>query len=575
MPSHSSPPSPRGLGLPGLPELLRAGLAWACASVVALAGCDTLGEAEKAGESEPPLEISSASAADLYGLQVGARWTYLRTNDVLRWKEITACEDVLVLDPVTGAQSVVRAYVRENRSETGTTSVHYLIEDDEGVKRVRRDDVDGGALDMFATYAPSGPRLYNGPYPDGFRWEFSQMNGEFNPRIGNESRGYSETAAVDDVLGIESLTVMAGTFTTLSVERQWDANNPHDVVSHYAPGVGEVRERTEWPGLTIQIEELVAYTPGYGSCDGRVPLFDRSCDAPLLTCDSPWGNGVAGCTDPRVDAANCGECGNACESGVCAGGACVTPTCDLACEGTTACCSDAWSWGYEGCTSPARDPWNCGACGVVCEADEICDHGQCGCQPGTAECGGAGVCQDVLDDPENCGECGNACGGDTPTCDKGVCVSNCLSVDLADCGDACVDLDWDSDNCGACGTECGNGTGSTSCADGACVTCAEAGLTECDGDCEDLRWSDGNCGSCNHACGDNQACVDGECTGGDDSCDQSCADGDKICCGGECIDPRTSDNHCGGCEVAECEGGCTEACRDGECTPVDCGGGDD
>lgn len=548
--------------------------------LLGVAGCSAEPAEEGAGPGEqlPTFVISSErSAARLYGLQVGARWTFLRSNDVLRWKEITGCEDVLVRDPQTGEPHIVRAYVRENRSELGTTSVHYLIEDDEGVKRVRRDDVDQGNLVMFATYDPPGMRLLNGPYPDGLQWKFTLTTGEFTPFAADASDGFSTTSAVDDVLGGETVKIVAGTFQTLFVDRQWNANNAHNVQSHYAIGAGEVREVTTWPTSplpTIQIEELVAYEPGYASCDGRAPLFPASCDAPLLKCEDAWGNGAQGCTDPRVDARNCGACGVVCASGVCAGGSCVEPTCALSCEGTTVCCSSAWAWGAEGCTSPARDRWNCGACGNICAPGHICDHGQCTCGLGTADCG-TGTCQSVLDDPSNCGACGSVCAGDTPVCDKGVCVGTCLSVDLVDCGDTCVDLEWDSANCGACGVQCGKGTGTTACVQGKCVPCAEAGLTECSGDCEDLRFSDNNCGACGAACGPDQACVQSVCISGDGSCAMTCADGDEICCQGACVNPLANDQHCGGCGVDQCSGGCTEACRDGVCTPVDCGGGDD
>ncbi|GDX83900.1 hypothetical protein LBMAG42_57110 [Deltaproteobacteria bacterium] len=40
--------------------------------------------------------LSSSSAAALYGLQVGAKWTFLRTDDVLRWKGITGCEACMI-----------------------------------------------------------------------------------------------------------------------------------------------------------------------------------------------------------------------------------------------------------------------------------------------------------------------------------------------------------------------------------------------------------------------------------------------------------------------------------------------
>lgn len=546
-------------------------------------GCDENPSSQPAQTTQPEPAQSNqpdptrSTAAGLYGLQVGARWTFLRSGDELRWKEITGCEDVLVLDPVTGAASTVRAYVRENRGVNGTTSVHYLTVDDEGVKRVRRDDIDEGRLSMFATYSPAGPRLYNGPYPDGYAWTFALTTGEFAPQDNNLSRGYSETSAVDTLLGVETTDVVAGSFLTLGVDRQWDANNPHNVESHYAPGVGEVRETTIWPTTpmpTTQTEELVAYTPGYGSCDGTEPLFDAACDAPLEVCPAPWGNQPVGCTDPRVDKFNCGECEHICESGVCSNGQCVESTGLTECVGDTISCPSAWGWGIDSCTSPSRDKWNCGGCGNVCGEDLICDHGVCACGPGTADCG-SGTCDSVLDDPENCGGCGIVCGGDAPICDKGVCVETCLSVELQDCGDECVDTDWNSDHCGGCDHECGKGTGTTECVSGVCVACEDAGYTDCDGDCEDLNWSDANCGACGVDCGEDSVCVNAECVTGDGTCAEGLCAGSEVCCGGECFDPRTSDTQCGGCGVATCDGGCTEACRDGACTPVDCGGGDD
>ncbi len=107
------------------------------------------------------------------------------------------------------------------------------------------------------------------------------------------------------------------------------------------------------------------------------------------------------------------------------------------------------------------------------------------------------------------------------------------------------------------------------------MTCAAAGLDDCAGDCADLQWSDKHCGVCGRRCGDAEVCVFGSCIGGDGTCSPACSDGDKICCSGECIDPRVNDQNCGGCGVDVCAGGCTEACRAGQCTPVDCGGGDD
>ena len=564
--------------IPGLryPRTVPCRAVVACRPVVALLAmaCGS----RDAGDTAPPIDPLTATAAELYGLSVGARWTYLRSGDVLRWKEITACEEALVVDGDTGERRTVQAYVRENRGVLGVTSVHYLMADDTGVHRVRRDDVDSGNLVVFSTYDPPSPRLLNGPYDTGRSWEFPLRTSEYNA-VDETYRGASDTSAIDEVLGVEDLVTVAGTFHTLGIERQWTAFNAHNVRSHYAAGVGEVTERTVWPTVplpTVQIEELVAYTPGYGRCDGSAPPTAARCDDPLVSCDDPWGTGTPGCTDPRVDPTNCGSCGTTCASGVCAAGQCQTAQCELPCEGTTICCPSAWNWQTEGCTSLSRDRWNCGGCGEICDDWLICDRGVCACAPGTRDCG-TGHCESVLGDADNCGECGHACGGDTPHCDKGVCVASCLSVDLEECGDQCVDLNWDNRHCGACDRHCGEGDGTVTCNYGACVTCGEAGLTECSGYCANLDWSDDNCGVCGRACADDRVCVFGTCIGGDGTCAEPCSDrdGDQICCDGACVDPRTSDHHCGGCGVAQCLGGCTEACRDAVCTPVDCGGGDD
>jgi hypothetical protein len=139
-----------------------------------------------------------------------------------------------------------------------------------------------------------------------------------------------------------------------------------------------------------------------------------------------------------------------------------------------------------------------------------------------------------------------------------------------------VDLDWNDEHCGECGNRCGDGTGTLACRDGACVTCEEAGEANCSGDCADLDWSDSHCGACDHACGTEEVCVLGQCISGDGSCEGACEDGNRICCDSVCINPRRSDNHCGGCNVARCGvQDCTDACRDGVCVAVDCGGGDD
>lgn len=547
--------------------------------------------------ADAPVDASGAvaapdgapSAARLYGLLVGARWTYRRYGGLdfsrtagngvaggdLRWKEITACEEVPLYDEAAGTLlRTTKAYVRENRSQSGTTSVHYLVNDGSGVRRVRRDDVDQGSLTMVATYSPASPRLLDGPYPLGRRWEFTIRTGEFQwaPGAGRyASRGANDTTAVDVVNSLDPRTVVAGTFPVVGIDRQWGPDL-HNVQSFYSPGVGEIIEVTTWPRSplpALQVEELVSYTPGYGSCDGSPVVNAAPCNPPLLVCDAPWGVGARGCTDPRVDPANCGGCGRRCPTGVCANGVCQTPGCPAACGGSTICCPNAWRWGSAGCTNPSRDPWNCGGCGIACPNAQVCDHGACRCPEGTRDCGRG--CTDVLRDPQNCGACGNVCGAATPKCDLGICFGSCKALDLIECNGECVNPQWDSNNCGTCGRKCGPGT--LQCRAGECIPCAKGGYADCDGTCVDLAWSKEHCGACGNACPKGQVCARGKCIGGDGSGD--CKDPEKISCNNNCINPRTSDTNCGGCGVATCRGGCTEACREGACVRVACGGGDD
>jgi hypothetical protein len=83
-----------------------------------------------------------------------------------------------------------------------------------------------------------------------------------------------------------------------------------------------------------------------------------------------------GCeSDARTDANNCGACGVKC-SGNHVARSCVAGKCSGACTaGFADCNSDKQS---DGCEVDTRlDAQNCGACGNVCVGDESCTNGEC------------------------------------------------------------------------------------------------------------------------------------------------------------------------------------------------------
>lgn len=77
-------------------------------------------------------------------------------------------------------------------------------------------------------------------------------------------------------------------------------------------------------------------------------------------------------------------------------------------------------------------------------------------------------------------------------------------------------------------------------------------LTSCDGDCVDTRSSLNHCGACGRACVEGTFCLEGTCA---DSCPLTI-------CGSECADTTSSPVHCGECDMA-C--GDTGFCRDSTC----------
>ena len=294
-----------------------------------------------------------------------------------------------------------------------------------------------------------------------------------------------------------------------------------------------------------------------------------TCPTPLLACGGR-------CSDPRIDAMNCGRCGQACRAGeVCQSSACV-PNCTAS---ETLCPGGGGDAGTAlRCVALQTDRAHCGACGNECGRDEVCAGGRCTfmCTGATTECpgsasgadGGAGrYCADLQSDRASCGACGNAC-LDGYGCQNGVCRIRCGELTVA-CpapmtdagpmggGEVCVNTTNDVRHCGACNNVCPLGQ---FCVRGACATMCGSGLTECSGFCRDLQTDVAGCGACDNPCGSGERCVAGR-------CQVSCGGGLSTCAG-VCRDLLSDPNNCGTCDT-RCPSG--QVCSMGRCQ-VSCGG---
>ena len=303
-----------------------------------------------------------------------------------------------------------------------------------------------------------------------------------------------------------------------------------------------------------------------GAC-GRECPSGEVCWAAQCTTSCP--NGMAICDQMCVDlmgsVSNCGGCGNLCETDH----FCVAGACALSCpEGLSNC--------GENCVDLGSSPANCGACGATCALGQVCADGHCvgDCPAGQLSCGGQ--CVDPMEDINFCGattcadgtrcipnqscnqgtcECGTNfqdCNGDpadgceahTPTDEShcGGCFAPCDAGDNC-CSSVCVSREQDVNNCGVCGLTCASApiNAVPACDWGTCSYICGTNFGDCDANpangCErDLRNSTLHCGACNHYCPSGQVCNTGTCS--------PCPLG-TVACNGACIDPKTSQTHCG------------------------------
>lgn len=194
------------------------------------------------GPSGPPI---------LQPLATGARWTYRVTDPVKGVFE----KHVSVVGPenVPELGTPTPAVATRDVEPTGEERDWYEVKDGFLVRQ-REEDWRAGTLVRVTTWSPAAPKWLAAVAQAGFTTQITVNEREWHPdgTVSTKSPIYQFKVVATDV----AVTVPAGTFSCLQVERQ--RLDKVDVKHTYwlAPGVGKVKEDSD------RLEELSAYEPG-------------------------------------------------------------------------------------------------------------------------------------------------------------------------------------------------------------------------------------------------------------------------------------------------------------------------
>ncbi len=318
-----------------------------------------------------------------------------------------------------------------------------------------------------------------------------------------------------------------------------------------------------------------------------------SSGGPAGPCENGTRDGEE--TDVDCGGGSCDPCGpggrcesnDDCDTMICAGGFCQTPTC------------------YDGLLNGSETGVDCGgSCPNSCTSNGCINNAQCGsgqfcldgeCAPSSCE----NEIQDTLESDVDCGgpqcpDCGpggscnvnadctsHICSGGmcaVPACNDG--IENGDETD-ADCGGSCAPCS-NGDSCSD-GSDCVNGvcSGGT-CIAASCIDMIENG-NETDVDCGGPQCNDCPDGS---SCNSGADCINAVCMGGvclGPLCNDGAQNGDETdidcgnSCGATCVTGQDCDSS-GDCVQGVCEFGqcsapdCNDGVDNGNETDVDCGG---
>lgn len=143
---------------------------------------------------------------------------------------------------------------------------------------------------------------------------------------------------------------------------------------------------------------------------------------------SPCPDGY--CYELFASAGNCGQCGNACPSGmICSAAVCTAVPAEPASTLTTAPTTAAVTTAVPTTTASSATPLTTLTFGPVVTAKACLVRGGTLCD---------GLCVNLSSNRTNCGSCGKVCKSLAPDC----------------CSGTCVNLLTNASNCGSCGHTC-------------------------------------------------------------------------------------------------------------------------
>lgn len=193
------------------------------------------------GDPKPPPPEQS-----LYPISTGSTWTYRITEVGLApFDKVIEVLGPQALPGSPGSSAVLVRSVQPHLQEDA-----YLVERDGFVMRVREEDSKQGTVARTTTWAPATLKSLAAEREPGWSASFTTQETVSFPGAGQEQK---ERVYVWRVLGLETVTVPAGTFEAVKVERA-RPDKPEALRTYWlVPGLGKVKETGE------RLEELVAH----------------------------------------------------------------------------------------------------------------------------------------------------------------------------------------------------------------------------------------------------------------------------------------------------------------------------